>query len=131
MVHHERFFTGVQKSGARMIYHPCGGEYPILIQVRQVPGVDAYHFSELVDVGIVRQIYGPDVTLWGNVDPHVTLLMQTPDEVEAAVKSQIERTAVLGRFIMSPGCSTPGNMPEANLAALTAATQKYGRYPMI
>jgi uroporphyrinogen decarboxylase len=131
MPYHTRFFTAMKEAGALTVYHPCGGEYPIICQVRRIPGVDAYHFSELVDVGVARQIYGPEVVLWGNVDPHLTLLMGTPEEVDREVEGIIDKAGRLGNLVMCLGCSTPGNSPPRNLAALVESARRHGRYPLL
>lgn len=131
MPYHARFFTAMKEAGALTVYHPCGGEYPILCEIREVPGVDAYHFSELVDVGVARQIYGPEAVLWGNVDPHVTMLMGSPEDVEQQVAAIIGKAGRMGNLVMCLGCSTPGNTPLENLKALAQACREHGRYPLV
>lgn len=126
-----RLFTELKKTGTVTVFHPCGGEYPILCQVRELPGVDAFHFSELVDLGIVRQIYGAQAIFWGNVDGREVMLLGGPKDVEAAVIRIIQGCGRLGRLVMGIGCAIPGNVPMDNLRALVEATHEHGMYPLV
>lgn len=128
--YHSKFFQAMKKEGVFTIYHPCGGEYPIFLQLPKVQGVDAYHFSELVDIDIARKIFGPDTILWGNVNPSETLLLKTPLDVEEEVKGIIEKAGKMGRLIMSIGCSLAPDTPPENIEALVESTRKYGKYPL-
>lgn len=121
----------MKRLGVYTIYHPCGNEYPIICHVKKIEGLDGYNFSNLVDLKIVRQIYGPDAILWGNISPAEVLLIGTPDMVEAEVKRIIEGAGVLGGLVMAAGCSIPPNVPRANLKAFFDATKKYGTYPLM
>jgi MtaA/CmuA family methyltransferase len=103
MPYHARFFEAMRAEGAPVIYHPCGGEYPILCLVSRIPNVNAFHFSELVDLGVVRQIYGPEAILWGNVHPYGTLMANSPERVVDEVKGIIQKAGKRGRLIMAPG----------------------------
>ncbi|MBI4322015.1 MAG: hypothetical protein HY675_26280 [Chloroflexi bacterium] len=127
--YHRRFFEAVKKMGVPTIYHPCGGEYPILCPVLGMENVEVFHFSELVDPGVARQIAGPKVILQAGLNPQV-LLHGTPDQVEAEVHRIIRTAGKDGRLIMGIGCAMPGNTPVANLDALIQGTRKHGSYPL-
>ena len=103
MPYHSRFFEAMKDEVAPVIYHPCGGEYPILCLVSRMPFVDAFHFSELVDLGVVREIYGAKSILWGNVHPYGTLMADSPERVVDEVEDIIQKAGKRGRLIMAPG----------------------------
>lgn len=90
-----------------------------------------FHFSELVDIGTVRQIYGSQTLLYGNIDPHIKLLMETTNNVEEEVKRIINAAGKLGRLAMAPGCAMPVNVPEENFKAFVEACKSFGTYPII
>jgi uroporphyrinogen-III decarboxylase len=128
--YHSKICKAAKEFGLYTVIHPCGGEYPILFDVYRIPGVDAYHFSELVDIGVIRQIYGPRALLYGNVNPLTKLLTETPQDIEEEVKKIIKAAGRLGRLLMAPGCTIPPNVPYENFKALVEACQKFGCYPM-
>lgn len=128
---HAKFFTAMKGLGLSTIYHPCGVEYAIFCQLPRIPNIDAYHFSNFVDLGISRKVYGPKRILWGNINPADTLLLGTPEQVEAEAKRIIEATGKAGAFVLSLGCGIPPVVPEANIHAIMRARQKYGKYPML
>jgi len=127
MPYHERFFESIKTMGVKTVYHPCGGEYPILCQVRTIKGIDAYHFSELVDPGVSRKIYGPRKVLWASVNPYRTLLRGSPADVKAEVKSVVEKAAQAGNTIIAPGCTLPALTPKENITAMVNAVREFGK----
>ena len=128
---HEKFFTAMKALDLYTVFHPCGVEYPIFCQLPRIPNIDAYHFSNFVDLGIARKIYGPKQILWGNLNPAETLLFGAPDEVEEEVREIIESTGKVGAFMLSLGCTLPPGVPHENVDAIMRARDKYGKYPMI
>jgi uroporphyrinogen decarboxylase len=103
MPYHARFFKAMKAEGVLTVYHPCGGEYPILCLTKQIPDIDAYHFSELVDLPVVRKIYGARTVLWGNVNPYDTLVEGSPNEVVDEVERIIDGAGGRGRLVVAPG----------------------------
>jgi uroporphyrinogen decarboxylase len=131
MSRHARFFAAMKKAGLITIYHPDGNEYGILCQVKSIPGIDVYHMSQEVDIGIVRAIYGRKALLYGNLSGHGALLLKTPEEIEEETRLIIEKAGRHGKFVMSPAINMPGNTPPENLKAMVDAAKKYGKYPMV
>ena len=116
--YHTRFFRAMKEQGLYTVYHPCGGEYPIICDVLRIPGVDAFHFSELVDIGIARQICGPKQVLWSGINPTESLLLGTPDQVSKEVKETFKKAGKGGKLVIAPGCSLPPFTPHENLRAM-------------
>jgi uroporphyrinogen decarboxylase len=128
--YHTRFFCAMKEQGLYTVYHPCGGEYPIICEVLRIPGVDAFHFSELVDVGVARKICGPHQVLWSGVNPIDTLLLGSPDKVAKEVQDIIKKAGGRGHLVISPGCSLPAFTPHENLRAMINAVRSYRNSPV-
>jgi len=82
-------------------------------------------------VAILRQIYGQEAFLYGNIDGQEMLLFQGPAEIEDEVKRQINQAGRNGRFIVSPNINMPGDTPPQNLSAMVEAAKKHGTYPLV
>lgn len=128
---HAKFFAAMKALDMYTLYHPCGVEYGIFCQLPNIPNIDGYHFSNFVDLGIARKVFGPRQVLWGNLNPAEVLLFGTPEQVEAEVKRIIEAAGKVGAFVLSLGCSLPPVVPPRNIDAMMRARDKYGKYPMV
>lgn len=87
-------------------------------------------FYPEVDIGLVKKRIGEKVCLMGNIHPLKTLLRGTPEAVEKECKTQIEKAATGGAYILSSG-ETPRGVPEDNIRAMIRASEKYGKYPIL
>jgi uroporphyrinogen decarboxylase len=65
----------------------------------------------------------------GNVDLNL-LGMSTPAEVDEEVRGLIRDVAPGGGYIVSSGNSLASYLLPENVRAMSAAVQKYGRYPI-
>jgi len=73
----------------------------------------------------------PKVTIMGaNIDVSRELFTGTPMDVEEKVKENIQNLAVGGRYMVSPICALPFNVPLPNVFAIPKAIEKYGHYPI-
>jgi hypothetical protein len=113
--------------------HVCGRSRGLLEIVAEETVVDAMEPLEPppggdCDLGEVKAAYGERLTLKGNVNTFEVMLRGTPDSVEAAARTCIERAAEGGGFILATGDQCPGDTPDENIAALVAAAEKYGYY---
>jgi uroporphyrinogen decarboxylase len=124
--YHSRFFSAMKEKNLYTVYHPCGGEYPIICEVLKIPCVDAFHFSELVDVGVAREICGPQRVLWSGVNPINTLLFGSADKVAEEVRDIIKKGGRNGHLVVSPGCSLPPFTPYENLQAMIKTVRSCG-----
>lgn len=66
--------------------------------------------------------------LIGTTDPSAVMTLGTPDDVRAAVRSDLEILADGGGFILSPGCALPYETPEANMSAFVETAKAEGWY---
>ncbi len=120
-------FQGFKRAGAYAMYHPCGGEYPI-IDLLSRTGADILDFSELVDLDVAQKIFVGRIAVGGTVDPSKVLFLGTPDEVEQHVKAIIEKLPFKTGAIIAPGCGLSLNIPLENVKAMIDAARKYGKY---
>jgi MtaA/CmuA family methyltransferase len=116
-----------ETAGAVPSLHICGQTTPIL-EAMCSTGAHVLEVDHLVDLSKAKQLVGQRVTLLGNINPTDTLLKGSPKTVTEAAKSCIHQAAAGGRFILSSGCDVPTATPLANIRAMVAAAQQYGRY---
>ncbi|MHC6179069.1 uroporphyrinogen decarboxylase family protein [Clostridium sp. JNZ X4-2] len=124
--HITRSVQGFKKAGAIAMYHPCGGEYPIIDQVSQT-GADILYFSELVDLSVSQKIFVGRHCVAGGVDPSGTLFLGSPEEVDENVRKIVDSLKFKTGAIVMPGCGLSPNIPFENVKAMVDAVKKYGK----
>jgi MtaA/CmuA family methyltransferase len=99
--------------------HICGDARRIL-QDMVASGADVLELDHKVDLAAACRIVGPDVALWGNLDPVSVLAQGTPARVEEAARLAVATAAACGhrRFVLSSGCTLAMETPFENLDAL-------------
>lgn len=122
--HIRRQMKGYRDAGLIAQYHPCGGEYPIIDQMKDL-GADTVSFSELVDLDVAQKIFYRRIAVGGGIDPINTLYLGTPESVDSDTKEVIGKLKHKSGVIIRPGCGLSTNIPVKNLAALTRAVRKY------
>jgi uroporphyrinogen decarboxylase len=116
-------FVGVHMCGRCQAALPMLAEAGIhLIEpLESPPGGD-------VDLAEVKEEYGRQVCLKGNVNTFETLARGTPDEVKTEAYTCIQKAGSDGGFILSTGDQVPAETPEENMLALIETAQLHGRY---
>ncbi|ADY56822.1 Uroporphyrinogen decarboxylase (URO-D) [Syntrophobotulus glycolicus DSM 8271] len=122
--HQGRLLRGIHDAGLIAQFHPCGGEYPIIDQMKDT-GADSFWFSELVDIAVAQKIFYRRFPVAGGVDPANTLFLGTPETVDRDIKAMIERLKHKSGVIIQPGCGLAPNIPVENLKAMVDAVRKY------
>ncbi len=112
------------------VIHSDGNMHPFMDDLLTL-GICGFHPNEkgAMDIRAMKRDYGERLCLLGNVDL-VTLGMSTPAEVEAEVRELIRDIGPGGGYILSSGNSLAGYLRPENVLAMSAAVQKYGRYPL-
>ena len=112
------------------LVHSDGNILPFLDDLIGV-GVSGVHPLEkgAVDIKAVKRDYGDRLCLLGNVDLNL-LGMGPPDAVDEEVRQLIRDVGPGGGYVVTSGNSLAGYLLPANVRALSAAVQKYGRYPI-
>jgi uroporphyrinogen-III decarboxylase len=70
---------------------------------------------------------GPDVAIWGNLDPVAVLARGTVEEVRQATCELLKAVERCGhrRFVLSSGCTLAVETPPENLRAMFDAARQY------
>ncbi|MCC7352308.1 MAG: hypothetical protein IT330_01020 [Anaerolineae bacterium] len=112
------------------IIHSDGNILPFLDDLLSL-GIAGLHPNEkgAVDILAVTRDYGSRVCLLGNVDLNI-LTLGTPGDVDEEVRGLIRDVGPGGGYIVTSGNSLAGYVQPENALALSAAVQKYGRYPL-
>ena len=106
--------------------HICGSTAPILADMRHC-GADVYELDWQVSLPQASQVLGPDVTIWGNLDPVGLLARGTPEQVRRATSELLQTVVRCGRrrFVLSSGCTLAVDTPEENLQAMFDAARSF------
>jgi uroporphyrinogen decarboxylase len=106
-------------AGIPVSLHICGNATRIL-PLMATSGADVLELDHAVNLTSACRIVGPDIALWGNLDPVSLLARGTPDSVRAAAAAAISAAHEAGhpRFVLSSGCTLAVETPAENLDAL-------------
>ena len=106
--------------------HICGNAMPILAEMA-FSGADVLELDHQVDVSTACQILGPEIAIWGNLDPVGLLVLGDADQVRRATLKLLHDVESLGhkRFVVSSGCALAMETPPENLEALIETTHNF------
>lgn len=121
------------KTGKPVSLHICGRAGPLLGRMAQT-GADVLELDYQVEVAEACKIVGPNVAIWGNLDPVAVLAHGTPRDVLDAAAAVIAAVWTSGhrRFVLSSGCTLAMETPAENLEAMFAVarqTNVFGAVP--
>ncbi len=99
--------------------HICGNALPILPDMA-TSGADVLEIDHKTDLPRACEIVGPDIALWGNLDPVGVLAQGTVAQVEQATGAALDAVAACGhrRFVLSSGCTLAVETPFENVEAM-------------
>jgi uroporphyrinogen decarboxylase len=124
----KRLITSLKKNRVYVFMHMCGDTNDRLDTFLET-GVDGMSLSEKVDLAYAREIMGDDIVILGNVDLKSENAFSTPTQIEEQARMGIEKgRGKKGKFVLSSGCMTLGDVPPENIKALVSAARKYGQY---
>ena len=104
--------------------HICGDATQIVGDMGRT-GAKILEVDWMTDMGWARSQVGDEVVLMGNINPSDPMCIGTPDQVEAQVRSIVEKTGGRG-VILSSGCALGANTRPENMEALVRAARRYG-----
>ena len=117
----ERQFVATLKAatGKPVSLHICGNTARILADMATA-GADVLELDHAVDLGAACRVVGPEIGLWGNLDPVGVLSRGTPTLVRRKAREVLDQVSHAGRrrFVLSSGCTLAMETPDANLVAL-------------
>jgi MtaA/CmuA family methyltransferase len=99
--------------------HICGNAMPILPMMAS-SGANVLELDHAVNIGEACHIVGPDIALWGNLDPIRVLAQGTPESVRQKALETLHAVEAANhrRFVLSSGCTLAVETPPGNLDAL-------------
>ena len=111
-------------TGKRMSLHICGNATAILPSMK-TSGADVLELDHAVPMSEACRIIGPEIALWGNLDPVGLLAQGTPQRVTEEARNVLAAVKDSGRrrFVLSSGCTLAMETPHQNVDALIQATQ--------
>lgn len=128
----QRMVDAIHEEGGKVVKHSDGNLWPILDPIIHT-GVDAIHPLEPIagmDIGEVKQKYGKEICLIGNIDCSHILSEASEEEVEVAVKDCIRKASPGGGHIISSSNSIHSSVKPGNYRRMIEATKEYGKYPL-
>lgn len=118
--------------GIKMLLH-CDGHIHQLLPDIMAVGIDGLHPIERaagMDLAAVKETYGKQVCIFGNVENKHVLTNGTPAEIEAQVRECIRIAAPGGGYCLCSDHSVHDDIPNENVFAMYEAARRYGRYPI-
>jgi uroporphyrinogen decarboxylase len=120
----------IHAKGLPALVHVCGKTHR-LFEALADSGADILSL-DVADLADAKVRVGHRATLMGNVRPAETMLEGTPEEVEAEVIECLRKAGDSPRgFILSSGCEVPLATAPANVHAMIAACEKWGKFPLV
>lgn len=119
-----RVIAGLKAAtGKPVSLHICGDATPMLADMAAA-GADVLEIDHQVDLARACPIVGPDLALWGNLDPVGVLAQGSAELVRRVAREAAAAAAGAGhrRFVLSSGCTLAVETPFENLDALLRAT---------
>jgi MtaA/CmuA family methyltransferase len=106
-------------TGKPVSLHICGNATPIL-PMMAYSGADVLELDHAVNISEACRIVGPDIALWGNLDPIRVLAQGTPASVRQKAVETLQAVKAAGhrRFVLSSGCTLAVETPPESLHAL-------------
>ena len=96
-------------------------------------GINALHPIERkanMDIGKIRERYGTEICLVGNISASDTLPYGPADRIEEEVKATIRVAGREGAYILASDSDYHDGIPPENFIAMIGAARKHGGYPI-
>jgi uroporphyrinogen decarboxylase len=122
----QRVIGGIRRHTATAIsLHICGKATPILADMA-TSGADVLELDYQVDMRQACRILGPQITIWGNLDPVGVLARGSVAAVQAATRQLVQtmHECEHRRFVLSSGCTLATETPPENLDAMLRAAHQ-------
>lgn len=126
----EEIANHVHNRGCMVMIHNCGCGVYFDVQIKRMnPCAISYlHVpDDCNSLEHMKEKYGKNITLIGNIDPG-WLLTATPVQVEEASKKLIDMYKKDGGFILSTGCEYPAPLDFEKAKVMVNTAKEYGKY---
>lgn len=119
----------IEKTGSAPQLHICGNSKKLWKLMAQT-GAGALSLDDQIDLEDAKHAVGNQVKLVGNIRPTKTMLLGTPEDVEANARECLRKAYDTPKgYILALGCGLPNDTPSENIHALVNSARKYGQYP--
>ncbi len=122
---HARMFAKIREAGKYAFLHSCGNIVTVLPDVVAM-GVQVLNPAqpECMDIGMLKDTFGADLTFWGGVSTQQTLPYGTPEEVRQETREVAARLGQGGGYILSPAQGVQGDVPLENIVAMIEEAER-------
>ncbi len=120
-----RFTNWARQTGVKTLLHICGDTTDRL-KLFPKTGADCISLDSKVDMAIAMEELGGEVCVAGNIDPVKILMNGSPNQVEDATSSLLEKVSGKGAFILMPGCDLPPATPLENILRFIQTGKNFG-----
>jgi uroporphyrinogen decarboxylase len=112
-----------------VFYHGDGNLQAIIPDLIEI-GVDILNpiQPECMDPVLIKKQYGDRLSFWGTIGTQTTLPFGTAEDVENAVRRNIEIVGAGGGLLLAPTHMVEPEVPWENIEAFVRAVEKYGAY---
>jgi uroporphyrinogen decarboxylase len=106
--------------------HICGQATPLLADMA-TSGADVLELDHQVDMAQACRTLGPEICIWGNLDPVSVLARGDVATVRTATRRLMQTVRDSGhrRFVLSSGCTLTTETPAENLDAMLLAARQW------
>ena len=128
----KRMANNAHKHGAKLLMHTDGNleqEIPQLIEAG-FDAVEPLEYEANNRLKPLKEMYGDDITLIGNVASTEVLSFGTVEQTIAMTKQMILDAGEKGGYILAPGSDVLPTTNIKNLEAMIDTVHKYGTYPL-
>jgi len=122
----------LKNAGIAVIYHSDGDVMKILDDLLDI-GIDGLNPIEPLagmDIGLLKQRYGKNLVLVGNVDCSQVLPLGSREEVVEATQACLRAAAPGGGHFIGSSSEIVPSTPLENILTFYETCRTYGRYPL-
>ena len=128
--------TGMaREAGVPTMLHSCGKERILVKWCAEETDLDCINPLEIApmgdcDLGEIKQTFGAQIALMGNLHTSQIMLFGTPQDVKRASLEAIVAGGQNGGFILSTGDQCGRDTPDENIRMMVETVERFGQYPL-
>jgi uroporphyrinogen decarboxylase len=129
----QELVSSLKATGKLVIFHSdgCISSYLDDMVEAGISGIHPLQRTAGMDLRTVKEKYGQQICILGNVDSSVTLPFGSVEEVEREVKECIGIARSNGGYVLGSDHSLHDGIPMENIWAMIKAGKEWGRYPLV
>jgi len=122
----------LKKAGKYVLFHSDGYTEPYFEGLIEAgfDGVESLEPMAGMNLRYLKETYGDNLCLIGNIDVSQLLPYGTKEEVVSTVKQCIKDAGEGGGYILSPCTDITDSCNLENVLTMISTTKKYGKYPL-